>query len=745
MKTNIYIGGEKNIDTILFNPPLKSTNEASFEIISDVILGEFHSGVVLLYELLSRISDPSIDIHQLYEDDDNELNNIQTFSQWEVKDVKSNGNYEIVLKNDSKIKNIMGNNNEKTINLIISSNDPFICILNNRSMKVNYSINNAEIAKYDSFDENWFIIRTIMAYNTEKNEHDVTSLIKDIKNNDKLCKQTIVLLPVDNLRICNYDIEQGLSWEKLAFQTYNSILCSEYLRMMGFVVITFGHEGCLVVHKNDDGSHNCELIYYPFKIEGDITQAAKNSGFANLLTLQTIIAKFLSEINNGSLDVMELLCKGIKYGLKAMRKLVITGYNISKNDTDAKWVVNYPFDDITKIINENSEECCESQESISSIVFDFANTQIRNKSISIREIMIPNDSLKTILENIVRKGFSKINEDMGIPLLMYGKLKSIDRTEIEHLRNVYHIIDNYMNKSNIKEPISLCVFGTPGSGKSTSIREIITCMQKNNVNFLEFNLSQMNDVKELHNAFHTIRDIGIQGNMPVVFWDEFDVSKTNDKFLWFKHFLAPIQDGKFFDGHAFRYIGRSIFVFAGGVFSSMDEFQNIKTNCNIGDPELKELKIPDFQSRIKGFIDVIGLNPDDCNIKCNKGMHCSRRSYLFRRAILLRDFLEKKLELNQNDIIPIAQNILYAFLFAKEYKYGSRSLKTIIDMCNIKPRSPFTISCLQEISALKLYVSEDFIDILNDTYDDNIQYIKKSKLKMPCITNSHAYVPISGT
>ncbi len=73
-------------------------------------------------------------------------------------------------------------------------------------------------------------------------------------------------------------------------------------------------------------------------------------------------------------------------------------------------------------------------------------------------------------------------------------------------------------------------------------------------------------------AFHQVRDIGLSGKFPLVFWDEFDTSLAETPLGWLRYFLAPMQDGKFQEGQISHPIGRAIFVFAGGTSSSMAEF-----------------------------------------------------------------------------------------------------------------------------------------------------------------------------
>ncbi|MDR0461414.1 MAG: ATP-binding protein [Nitrososphaerota archaeon] len=231
-------------------------------------------------------------------------------------------------------------------------------------------------------------------------------------------------------------------------------------------------------------------------------------------------------------------------------------------------------------------------------------------------------------KDIVTQGKTKNN---NIPYLRYKKLITYDRSEIEALRNTYHLFRFYIDNEKIDTPLSICVFGPPGSGKSFAVEQIIESIGKeNDKRIFKFNLSQMKE-DDLAHVFHQIRDAGLEKKLPIVFFDEFD-STIGDKGTlgWIKHFLAPMQDGKFLDDKGRTHvIGRAIFIFAGGTYHCMNELKTAKAVTKD-----KTKKIPDFLSRLKGYIDIIGPNPmnnTDDTFGCK-----------LRRATLLRSLLEKK-------------------------------------------------------------------------------------------------------
>lgn len=81
---------------------------------------------------------------------------------------------------------------------------------------------------------------------------------------------------------------------------------------------------------------------------------------------------------------------------------------------------------------------------------------------------------------------------------------------------------------------------------------------------LTFNLSQYQSADELAAAFHLVRDCVLGGEIPLVFFDQFDTTLNQFALGWLRYFLSPMQDAEFLDRGAPHPIGQAIFVFAGG-------------------------------------------------------------------------------------------------------------------------------------------------------------------------------------
>jgi hypothetical protein len=208
---------------------------------------------------------------------------------------------------------------------------------------------------------------------------------------------------------------------------------------------------------------------------------------------------------------------------------------------------------------------------------------------------------------------------------------------------------------------------------------------------LRFNLSQLGTRNDLVRAFQRVRDLTISEGKSLVFWDEFDSSLHGETLAWLASFLAPMQDGEFTEDGLQRPIGPAIFVFAGGTHPSFESFRKAVA------PRIQE-KAPDFLSRLRGYIDILGPNPTDDN----------EEAYVLRRGLLLRSVLERKAPgLIDDNGANFDGNVLRALLRVSEYKHGARSMEAIVDMSTLAGKTRFDRSCLPARDQLSLHVDAD--------------------------------------
>jgi hypothetical protein len=145
-----------------------------------------------------------------------------------------------------------------------------------------------------------------------------------------------------------------------------------------------------------------------------------------------------------------------------------------------------------------------------------------------------------------------------VPWGQFGELLTVDRQEIESYRSIRNLVGEYARQKKVSRPLSIAVFGTPGSGKSFGVTEMAKSLLPDQIVTITFNLSQFDSPIDLLSALHQVRDIGLSGKIPLVFWDEFDTSLGETPLGWLRYFLAPMQDGKFQEAHISHPIGRAI-------------------------------------------------------------------------------------------------------------------------------------------------------------------------------------------
>jgi hypothetical protein len=120
-------------------------------------------------------------------------------------------------------------------------------------------------------------------------------------------------------------------------------------------------------------------------------------------------------------------------------------------------------------------------------------------------------------------------------------------------------------------------------------------------------------------------------------------------------------------------------------------------------------KGPDFVSRLKGYVNILGPNPQPD--KC-RGQD-SDPYYVIRRAILVRSLLkrhypklfEKK---NNVELLHTDKGVLRAFLQIPSFRHGARSIEAVITMSLLTGKSSFERSSLPAEDQLDLHVDGSF-------------------------------------
>jgi hypothetical protein len=506
----------------------------------------------------------------------------------------------------------------------------------------------------------------------------------------------ILVATVEDLRLSEVQISRELSWERTAQDVFWELVhnpCINSLSHCAHIVISFGPAGAILVSRRENSSgiaFDCSLFFDPKVIEGMWEQNYKGGmiGYTTCLTVGLARQLMLSPDNPD-------IPSGILSGLAALRTLHQEGYG-ERGAPASQARLAFP---ISKIVNALASP--DKQFSVTRVQDPMRF--INQKGDSAEKPLIEGywtilqDRYKTTLENVASRVVLEGPEAalLEVPWGQFGNLLTVDRHEIESFRSIRNLVFEYCKITQQKRPLSIAVFGSPGSGKSFGIIEIANNLLPGQIEVREFNLSQFDSAENLISALHQVRDTGLGGKIPLVFWDEFDTALEGKPLGWLRYFLAPMQDGRFQEGQISHPIGRAIFVFAGGTASSMAEFNQGMNET------FRSAKGPDFVSRLKGFINILGPNP----VKVGG----PDPYFILRRAILLFSILKRsnpQLFSRQEgrEILNIDPGVLRAMLRIDEYTHGARSIESIIAMSQLTGKTAFKRSSLPPEPQLDLHV-----------------------------------------
>ena len=501
---------------------------------------------------------------------------------------------------------------------------------------------------------------------------------------EHLCVQhaerLIAVMTVNDLRLTEVQVSRELSWERTAQDLAWEIMYNRDLRGLArcaHVVVSFNAAGAFLYSRDGEPETPCRLLFDPEVVEGMWEQRypGRMVGYTSCLTAG-IARQFM--LAPGKPDMRE----GIRTGLSALRCLQMEGYGrrgAPASEVDLEFPVRAVVD------------------ALASDDTPYQETAVPMRT-GARYWTILGDRHHSNLEEVARDVVLKGPERAlrGVPLGRFGDLLTVDRQEIESLRSIRSLVSEYVAQPRPKRPLSIAVFGPPGSGKSFGITQLALALRPGEIEAKEFNLSQLGSPDELLSALHQVRDIGLGGKIPLIFWDEFD-SDRQGPYGWLRYFLMPMQDGKFQHGDLAHPIGRAIFVFAGGTSETLDNFGR-----NVSEDQARAAKVPDFVSRLKGYINVLGPNP-------RAGAHDPY--YVLRRAILLRSVLSREARhVLRRGEVQIDSGVLRAMLLTTAYKHGARSMESVIAMSQLAGKTRFERSSLPTEAQLDLHVDgQDFL------------------------------------
>jgi hypothetical protein len=509
-------------------------------------------------------------------------------------------------------------------------------------------------------------------------------------------ERLIVVATVDDLRLSEVQISRELSWERTAQDVFWELVhnpCVNSLSHCAHGIISFGPAGAILLSRKEgkEGpAFQCSLFFDPKVIER-MWEKDYPGGMVGYTTCLTAGLARQWLLSPEAPDIQ----LGIQSGLAAIRTLHLEGYGERGTPVSQAKLV-FPINKIASALAAPAKQ--------------FTVASVQDPVHFIRQDGEPSEKpltegFWTILQDRYKNGLDQLAAQVvlegpevalqGVPWGQFGNLLTVDRQEIESYRSIRNLVAEYAGQKQATRPLSIAVFGTPGSGKSFGVTEMAKSLLPGQIEPITFNLSQFDSPDDLLSALHQVRDIGLSGKLPLVFWDEFDTSLAEMPLGWLRYFLAPMQDGKFQEGQISHPIGRAIFVFAGGTSSSMAEFDK-GTEKNF-----KSAKGPDFVSRLKGFINVLGPNPV-------KGSGADPY-FIIRRAILLRSSLKRGTpqlfeKRSGKELLNIDRGVLRALLKIGQFKHGARSIESLLAMSQLTGKTAFERSCLPSESQLDLHV-----------------------------------------
>jgi hypothetical protein len=231
--------------------------------------------------------------------------------------------------------------------------------------------------------------------------------------------------------------------------------------------------------------------------------------------------------------------------------------------------------------------------------------------VSVQDPMTSPDLLNIAIQYVkTGEGLDKLSVNVAGLDMPSGGAAEIRVDQVNH---IVRLMKDYHENENAERPLSIVVFGPPGSGKSTFVRAITKAVSGCEL-VKTANLTQVSEKDELAKVFEVLREgkylDELEGKntakaTPVFFFDEFDATLDGTPLGWLSWFLAPMQDGEVVaDGQTIS-VRKAVFMFAGGTAESLNEF-NLRTRLN---PEnYRARKVPDFVSRLRGAIDIGGIN-----------------------------------------------------------------------------------------------------------------------------------------
>jgi len=445
--------------------------------------------------------------------------------------------------------------------------------------------------------------------------------------------------------------------------------------------------------------------------------------------------KVTNESGQEHLDAFRLAQEGIRSWIKPVLDEIV------RDSVQASRVVRFDLS-VSDILYQHDESMPENHSYYTRNWWTICGLDRITPNVALGE-----KDILSIAREIAKNGLAKVASERKFPYGEFGRYETVDRAEIEDLRELEAYIDQvYLSTRN--GPYNVLVIGEPGAGKSFAVKEIIETggIPRDQRMILTFNLSQFEGPEQLDHAFREVSEACLSGKFPVVFWDEFDTQFAGKPFAWMPWFLEPMQDRTYRGRERTRPIGKCLFIFAGSRIRSVEELilisssryeerielwkeEHIKKENGKGTEERKasmhenmirrveglapgfrRAKGEDFISRVKRVLHISGLNPPSADSLVPKAVADDpiyKFGFLIRRATVLRSFISKDFkELLDGQLLAMSDRVLDAFLDGRvEYEHGARSISAILETARLSDASFLDPSRMSSASQLSLHVN----------------------------------------
>lgn len=487
-------------------------------------------------------------------------------------------------------------------------------------------------------------------------------------------RKLVVVISAEDLRTEGVELSKGLSWEKTCEDFVLNLRANGKLATLvtcAHLVVLFGCDGA--IYRQGQWDNRQVLFFDPSGTEGGYIKGRWVPGVT-----EAFIAGMTSHLAQ---QPQATLDKGMITGLHAARRLVTEGIH----SQGTKACPAYPVE----LVMENSRP----NSILSTTIPSEDICGGANPDWSILKSLPESDVLE-IARGIVREGpLSGLHQ---VPMANFDKLFVYDRREMENFRFVHDVIEAYASDQSTS-PLNIAIFGPGRCGKRFSVMEVAnTACHSYRTSHLHFNLSDFEGPNDLANAFYAIRDSTLEGRLVIAYFEGFDNELLNKPFGWLSYLSSCLSSGTFHDkNNTIQHIGRAVFLFGSSNAATFDDFERRLQSLALSGKSMSNCT--KFIACIQGTVDIRG--PGRCDVFDSV--------FSVRRAIILRNMLVDLASCPTDGPNFLIEDDVLDGLLLTALRNGTRSLRTLLEVCRFDQRPTFDRMALPTPSQLRLHLDYD--------------------------------------